>query len=101
MKVPVAIAAVARILFGAALCAGCTAPLILAEEPGIDAPLVPALPGSDAEATDAAGEDPQISVLDGGADADEDAPFADPNNADDGGSGKPMLDGSAKDAGGR
>ncbi len=95
-------ASMRAVALGAALCVGCTAPLILAEEPGVDAPLVPVapvLPANDAEATDAAGEDPQISELDGGRDAASDAARAGPNNAEDGGD-KPMPDAALKDAGG-
>ena len=95
-------ASLRAVLLGAALSAGCTAPLILAEEPAVDSPLVPVapvLPGNDAEATDAAGEDPQISEVDGGRDAASDAARAGPNNAEDGGD-KPMRDAALEDAGG-
>ena len=81
---------VRAVLLGAALCVGCTAPLILAEEPGIDVPLVPTVPEADA----GGGDPPVISEVDGG----EDAAFAEPNNVTDGGDSK--LDAGVKDASG-
>ena len=86
------------VLLGAVMCVGCTAPLILAEEPGIDGPLVPT-PAADAGA-DASGDPPVISEIDGGQkDAgDEDGAFAEPNNATDAAGTKP--DAGVKDASG-
>ena len=93
---------VRAVLLSAALCAGCTAPLVLAEEPDIDAPLVPSVPATDA-AGDGGGDPPVISDVDGGRkDAgagSEDGGYVGPNNETDAaGSSKP--DTGVKDASG-
>jgi len=90
------------VLLGAALCVGCTAPLVLAEDPDIDGPLVPAPPaesgGGNRGGGGGSGDPPQISGVDGGgSDAGgRDSGFAEPNDVD--ASETPKHDGS-KDAG--
>ena len=88
------------VILGAALSAGCTAPLVLAEDPDIDGPLVPAPPADSADPDGGSGDEPQISQVEGGARdaAKEDSPFVGPNNDLDAGD-KPMPS-DKKDAGG-
>ena len=89
------------VLLGAALCVGCTAPLVLAEDPDIDGPLVPAPPAESGGGNGGggSGDPPQISDVDGGASdgSAADSGFAEPNNVVDAGE-KPKPDGR-KDAG--
>ena len=87
------------LLFGAVMCVGCTAPLILAEEPGVDGPLVPTVPEGD-PAPDAGGDPPLISEVDGGRkDANrDDGGFAEPHSEPDAAMSK--GDAAVKDASG-